>query len=146
MCDKVRQACTLRSAQLRKLEGPNYQHKFATSRKSLFRFSVWRFHCSRGPQKSISIRCGDFIVVWKKFWNDNYILEVELLQNFLQLRKLSRAVCCTGLMYGIPVLGCWGKGITSNMDKAFWSFKKFLYSRLESENFARASSQLRTST
>ena len=35
--------------------------------------------------------CGDFIVVWKKFWKDNYLFEVELLQLFLQLRKPSRA-------------------------------------------------------
>jgi len=46
---------------------------------------------------SISFRCGDFVVVWNKFWSDNYLFEVELLQHFLQLRKLSRAVCCAGL-------------------------------------------------
>jgi len=40
---------------------------------------------------SVSFRCGDFVVVWKKFWNSNYLFEVELLQYFLQLRKLSRA-------------------------------------------------------
>jgi len=40
---------------------------------------------------SISFECGDFVVVWKKFWNDTYVFEVELLQHFLQLRKLSRA-------------------------------------------------------
>jgi len=44
----------------------------------------------RGPQMSISFRCGDFIVVWKKFWNNNYLFEFKLLQHFLQLRKLSR--------------------------------------------------------
>jgi len=33
----------------------------------------------RGPQTSISFRCGDFVVVWKKFWNNNYLFEVELL-------------------------------------------------------------------
>jgi len=37
--------------------------------------------------------------VWKKFWNDNYLFEVELLQHFLRLRKLSGAVCCTSLAY-----------------------------------------------
>jgi len=49
-------------------------------------------------------------VVWKKFWNGNYLFEVERLQHFLLLRnshgpqeKLSRAacgprtVCCVGL-------------------------------------------------
>jgi len=30
-------------------------------------------------------------VVGKKLWNDNYLFEVELLQHFLQFRKLSRA-------------------------------------------------------
>jgi len=40
---------------------------------------------------SILFRCGDFVVVWKKFWNSNYLFEVELLQHFLQLRTLSRA-------------------------------------------------------
>jgi len=39
---------------------------------------------------SISFGC-DFVVVWTKFWNDNYFFEVELLQHFLQLRNLSRA-------------------------------------------------------
>jgi len=39
-------------AQLRKLEGPNYQHKFAVGRKSL------------------SFRCRDFVAMWKKFWNN----------------------------------------------------------------------------
>ena len=42
-------------------------------------------------QMSISFRCVDFLAVWKKFWNSNYLFEVELLQHFLQLRKLSRA-------------------------------------------------------
>jgi len=55
----------------------------------------------RRPQNSISFRCGDIVVVWKKFWNDNYLFEVELLQHFLQLRKLSRVVCCAGLLYCI---------------------------------------------
>jgi len=45
---------------------------------------------------SISFRCGDFVVVWKKIWNDNCLFEVEFLQHFLQLRKLSQAVCCAG--------------------------------------------------
>jgi len=40
---------------------------------------------------SISFRCGDFVVVWKKFWNDNYLFEVELFQHFLQLKNLLRA-------------------------------------------------------
>ena len=40
---------------------------------------------------SISFRCGDFVVVWKKIWNDNCLFEVEFLQHFLQLRKLSQA-------------------------------------------------------
>ena len=30
----------LRLSQLRKLEGPNYQHQFAADRKSLFHFDV----------------------------------------------------------------------------------------------------------
>jgi len=60
---------------------------------------------------SISFRCGDFVVVWKKFWNHSYLFEVELLQHFLQLRKLAwsarkafagrirlRGVCCAGLL------------------------------------------------
>jgi len=45
----------------------------------------------RGPQKYISFRYQDFVVVWKKFWNDNNLFEVQLLQHFLQLRKFSRA-------------------------------------------------------
>ena len=45
----------------------------------------------RWPQMSISFRCGDFVVVWKKFWKNNCLLEVEIVQHFLQLRKLSRA-------------------------------------------------------
>ena len=45
----------------------------------------------RGPQMSISFWRGNFVVAWKKAWNDNYLLEVELLQHLLQLRKLSRA-------------------------------------------------------
>ena len=45
----------------------------------------------RGPQMSISFRCGDFVVLSKKFWNNNYLVEVELVPHFLQLRKLSRA-------------------------------------------------------
>jgi len=36
-----------RPAQFRKLEGPNYQHKFAAGRKSLFHFQ-WRTKCSWG--------------------------------------------------------------------------------------------------
>ena len=40
---------------------------------------------------SISIRSKDFLVVWKKIWYSNYLFEVELLQYFLQVRKLSRA-------------------------------------------------------
>ena len=39
----------------------------------------------------VSFLCGDFVVVWKKFWKDNYLLEVEPLQQLLQLKKLSRA-------------------------------------------------------
>jgi len=42
-------------------------------------------------QMPISFRCRDFLVVWKKFWNSNYLFEVELLQHFLQVRKLSWA-------------------------------------------------------
>jgi len=61
-----------RPAQLRKLEGTNHQHKFAA-----------------GPQKSIWFWCGDFIVAWNKSWNDNCLFKVELLQHFLQLRKLA---------------------------------------------------------
>ena len=69
--------------------------------------------CS-GPQLSISFRCRDFIVVWKKLQNDNYLFEVELLQHFLQLRKLSRCrpqeklswgACCAGLELS-PYMGC----------------------------------------
>ena len=58
---------------------------------------------------SISFRCGDFVAVSKKFWNDNYVFEVELLQHFLQLGKISRAagkaesvrrpVSCAGGVY-----------------------------------------------
>jgi len=33
----------------------------------------------RGPQKSISFQCRDFVTVWQKFWNDNYLFEVTLL-------------------------------------------------------------------
>ena len=53
---------------------------------------------------SISLRCWDFVAVWKKFWNDNYLFEVELLQHFLQLTKLSRALRCAGpdLDHGSP--------------------------------------------
>jgi len=43
-------------------------------------------------------------VVWKKVWNDNYLLEVQIVQHFLQLRKLSRAACCAGLIYMIVKL------------------------------------------
>ena len=53
----------------------------------------------RRPQMSVSFRCGDFVVARTKFWNDNNLFEVELLQHFLQLRKLSQAVCCAGLVY-----------------------------------------------
>jgi len=38
---------------------------------------------------SISFRCRDFVAVWKKFRNDNYLFEVDLLQHFLQMRELS---------------------------------------------------------
>jgi len=61
-----------RLAQLRKLEGPNYQHY-------------------RRPQESTSFRCGDFVVARNKIGNNNYLFDVELLQHFLQLRKLARA-------------------------------------------------------
>jgi len=40
-----------------------------------------------GPQKSVLFRCRDFIVVWTKFYNENFLFEVELLQHFLQLKK-----------------------------------------------------------
>jgi len=77
-----------RPAQPRKLEGPNYHHRFAADLKSL------------------SFRCRYFVVVCKKFWNDNYLFEVELLQHFLQLRKFShravrkgRMLCRRGLRY-----------------------------------------------
>jgi len=63
-----------RPAQLTKLKGPNYQHKFAAG----------------GPQKFISFRCRDFVAVWKKFWNDNCLFEITLLQHFHQLKKLSQ--------------------------------------------------------
>jgi len=72
---------------------PNYQHKFAVGRKGLFHFDV------------ISLQYG------RNCANDNYLFEVELLQHFLQMRKLSRAprkalaatcgppaVCCAGLI------------------------------------------------
>jgi len=36
----------------------------------------------RGPQKSISSRCRDFVVVLKKFQNDNYLLEVKFCNIF----------------------------------------------------------------
>ena len=46
-----------------------------------------------------------FIVVWKKFWKENCLFDVELSQHFLQLRKPSRATsealraaCCAGLL------------------------------------------------
>ena len=78
----------VRPAQPRKLEGPNYPHKFVTGRKS------------------ISFRCGDFVVVWKKFWNDNYLFEVESFCNIFYNwesphgpeDKLSWAICCAGLL------------------------------------------------
>jgi len=41
----------------------------------------------------------DFVVVGKKFWNDNYSFEVELLQHFLQLRYVGRMLCKSGLKY-----------------------------------------------
>jgi len=37
-----------------------------------------------------------FVPVWRKLWKDK-LSEVELLQHFLRLRNLSRAVCCEGL-------------------------------------------------
>ena len=37
------------------------------------------------------ISCKDFVVVWEKFWNDNYLFEVGPLQHFMQLRELSQA-------------------------------------------------------
>jgi len=46
-----------RFVQVRKLEGRDYQHKFAAGCKSL------------------SFRCRDFVVVWKKFCNDNYLFD-----------------------------------------------------------------------
>jgi len=61
---------------------------------------------------SISFRCGDFDVVWKIFWNNNYLFEDKLLQHFLKLRKpsratkkLSRSVYCAGLLYSLES-GC----------------------------------------
>jgi len=68
-----------RPALIKKLEGSNYQHKFFTGYRSLFQFNR------------------AFVLVWKKLRNDNCLFEVELLQHFLQLRKLSRAVCYAGL-------------------------------------------------
>ena len=60
----------------------------------------------RGPQTSISFRCRDFVVMWKKFWNNNYLFEVALLQHFLHLRKFSRAVrkAFTGHVLCTPAL------------------------------------------
>jgi len=39
----------------------------------------------------LSFRCRDFVVVWKKYWNYNYLFGIELLQYFLQLKKLLHA-------------------------------------------------------
>ena len=63
-----------RATQLRKLEGPNYQHKFAAGRKSLCHYDV-----------VISLQYG------RNSANYNYLFGVELLQHFPQLRKLLRA-------------------------------------------------------
>jgi len=40
----------------------------------------------------------NFVVGQKILWKDNSLSEVRLLQHFLQLKKLLRAVCCTGLL------------------------------------------------
>jgi len=61
----------------------------------------------RGPQKTASPRCVDFVVVWKKFWNDNYFFEIELLQHFLRLCKLSRPagrMLCTVQAWCTPII------------------------------------------
>jgi len=39
------------------------------------------------------------MVVWKKLCNNNFLTDVWLLQHFLQLRKISRAACCAGLLW-----------------------------------------------
>jgi len=105
-----------------KLSGPKME--ISIDRTSTLQFISWKPHMAglcnsestKGQiininlpraAKSISFRCRDFVVAWKKLLNDNYLFEVELLQHFLQLRKLShraacgpRAVCCAGLTYG----------------------------------------------
>ena len=73
LCDRL--------AQLRKREGPNYQHKCAAGRKSLFRFDV-----------EISLQYG------RNSGTTFYLIKVELLQHFVQLRKLSRAARCAHLL------------------------------------------------
>ena len=63
------------------------------------------------PQKSISFRCRDFVEVWMKFWNDNYLFEFKLSQYFLQLWKPLQAaesspwaVCCAGLVQAFAII------------------------------------------
>jgi len=63
-----------------------------TTQKKAWRTKLTTQIC-HGPQTSISLRCRDFVVVRKKLWNDKYLFDVELLQLFLQLGKLSQTAC-----------------------------------------------------
>jgi len=77
---------------------------------------------------SISFRCGDFVAVWKKFWNDNHLFEVEFLQHFLQLRKLSRSV---GRMLCRPAAEEWERRIEKwPWAFSFHDFENCLFSRV----------------
>jgi len=72
-------------------------HNSESSKRQIINVNLLR------AAKSISFRCRDFVVVWGKFWNDNYVFEVELFQHLLHLTKLSRAtrktfVCCASLI------------------------------------------------
>jgi len=73
-CDQRARVNSSRPTQLRKLQGQIININLQRAARFYF-ISMQRFCC----------------IVWKKFWNDNYLLEVELLQHFLQLKKLVRA-------------------------------------------------------
>jgi len=72
----------------RKLKGPNYQHKFAAGRKSLFHFDVEvLLQCGRSSGTTIAYSRSRFCNIFNNWKSSRGPQE-----------KLSRAVCCASLL------------------------------------------------
>ena len=64
-------------------------------------------HTCRGLQKTISFRNRDFAAVWKRFWNNNYLIRGRVFATFSTLEKAlaSRMLCRPAVTWSLACRG-----------------------------------------